>query len=104
MSHTAEFFASEEAFKTTKAIFHGPLDCSAGHSSPAGKCDTRFSEDYRTGINPVTFEESSQLCFGAGSAPEGTCSPAPAVHPAWFKAYRSEQVDEYQNPGVRCYL
>jgi hypothetical protein len=103
MKHTTEFLTSEEEFKTTKQIFHPDLSRAANSWTPvaaAGPGVGAFAGVYGTGVNPITFDDASQLFYGRNGCVASE-TPESRYPMAWFKAYRSEHVDEYQDPNVR---
>lgn len=102
MSHTKEFLASEEPFRSTLSIFHGPLNLSTGEEQQvagARTFDQRLEGEYRTHINPVTFDSTSKTFFADDVKPSKEVTP-PTSAAAWYKAYKTEASDEFQDPRV----
>ena len=98
MQHTKEFLGCDATFVTTKEIFHkdfgtpwaSDVECAGGKAAPA------FG--YR--VNPVTFE-ADQRFYGT-QRDKAASTGSRDSEAAWYKAYHTENGDEFRDPQVRC--
>jgi hypothetical protein len=99
MKQTTEFLTSPIVLRTTKQIFHKDFTQELADACAAEVAAGTSPASLSHRVNPVTFDAER---FHGTECEHAAATMRQEAHPAWYKAYQTEHIDEFQDPQVSC--